>query len=192
MMNLRYGMLIQQWWQTRSPSGRRRSWGCLWLFILGWMGGAFVSYATVAGIMRLAGGARLIMSLSMGGFGWLWILFKQLGWLQESLQTPHLLWLPFAFTMPTAVYLFFVIWDKEVPPAYALQKRMTQFAASQGRDSADSVIQSLQIEHGVPFAHVPLDPQASAPIGLDGVSGEGHILVAAPTRAGKVRRVTAS
>ena len=190
MMKLRYGMLIQQWWQARSQTGRRRSWGCFWLFVFVWIGGAVVSYSTVAGIMRLAGGARLIMSLSMGSFGYLWALFKQLSLLQESVQTPHLLWLPLAFTMPSAIYLFFVIWDKEVHPAYALKKRMEQFADSQGRSSTASAVQQLQIEYGVPFAHVADEQQQLNRIGLDQTTGEGHILVTAPTRAGKGLHLT--
>ena len=189
-MKLRYGMLIQQWWQARSQSSRKRSWGCVWLFVCIWIGGAFVSYSAVAGIMRLAGGARFVMSLSMGSFGYLWALFKQLGLLQESVQTPHLLWLPLAFAMPAFVYLFFVIWDKEVHPAYALKKRMEQFANSQGRGSATSVSQQLQVDYGVPFAHVADAQQKSVRVGLDYVTGEGHVLVTAPTRAGKGLHLT--
>ena len=63
MMKLRYGMLLQQWWQSRSQVGRKRSWGCLWLFVFAWVSGAIVSASSVAGII---GGASTAYNASKG------------------------------------------------------------------------------------------------------------------------------
>ncbi|MGB1249630.1 MAG: type IV secretory system conjugative DNA transfer family protein, partial [Candidatus Promineifilaceae bacterium] len=88
------------------------------------------------------------------------------------------------------IYVFFVSWDKEVHPNYALNKRLAQFTESQGRGSVSLITQQLPVESGIPFAHIKDDQQKAVRVGLSYLSGEGHVLVTAPTRSGKGLHLT--
>lgn len=192
---IKLGHLLGQWWRERSVKARRRGWGCLGLWVLFWLSGAYWAFTSVAGIGRLAGGARLLMSLSMGGFGWLWVGLKRLGAITETVDKPHLLWIPLAFALPFGVYGFVRLLDQQPNTRYLLQRMLRRFAQSQGRvDSLggeiSAEIDALAIDTGIPFANVVGKDGSAKRIGLDYHSGEGHALVIGPTRSGKGLNLT--
>lgn len=195
---IKLGHLLRQWWKERSAKARRRSWGCLWLFVAFWLSGAYWAFTAVEGIGRLSGGARLLMSISMGGFGWLWGILKWMGVIVETGDRPHLLWIPLAFALPFGVFGFLRLLEQEPNTRYLMQRMLTRFARSQGRvDGSEltnggvaEITTALAIDSGIPFANVAGKNGGQQRIGLDYRTGEGHALVVGPTRSGKGLNLT--
>ncbi len=181
---------FRQWWAETAPAARRVWRVALVLFGLFWLAGAWYATQVVAGIVRLGGAARLLMGLGMGGFGFLWGGLKALGAFEETVQTPNLLWLPLALAMPAALYGFVALLDQSPNPLYGMQKKLVGFARSQGRTEAEVAAQKLAVNRGVPFATVADERKKTVRVGLDYTTGEGHVLVAGPTRSGKGLHLT--
>ncbi|MFQ5575474.1 MAG: hypothetical protein ACE5G8_00650 [Anaerolineae bacterium] len=192
------GVYFKQWWQTLPPSPKKR-----WRLFLGsfsavWLAGAVHAPTAVGGLARVEGPFRLLMALGMGGFSFLWRVLKSAGMIQETMDKPNLLWLPLALVVPGAVGLFFYILSQPPNPLYGIQKMLEQASRSQGRVTAEAIKEKLAIRRGIPLVQVGEGNAGAGAgrsektlIGLDYEQSEGHVIVVAPTRAGKVRRVTA-
>ena len=137
------------------------------------------------------------MALGMGGFSFLWRLLKATGMIQETTDSPHLLWLPLAFLVPGFIGLFVYILSQPPNPLFGIQKMLETASQAQGRVDVAVAQQQLTIELGIPLVQVGDDKgstKSSQPkktlIGLDYERAEGHVLVVAPTRAGKGLHLT--
>ncbi len=180
---------LQRWWRKMPPPKKRRWYIGLSLFALFWVAGAFYAPTVVAGIGRLSGGARLLMSLGMGGFAWLWGGLKAMGAMEETAQEPNLLWLPLSLALPAAMYGFFYLLDQVPNPLVNMQRQNEEFARTQGRVQEEEISQALPIKQGIPLAELPT-PTGTLKVGLDYQQAEGHVLVVGPTRSGKGLHLT--
>jgi type IV secretory pathway TraG/TraD family ATPase VirD4 len=181
---------LQQWWGEMAPAARKRWRAALALFTVFWLAGAWYAPRAVDGIARLTGPERPFMALGMGGFSFLWGGLKALGFLEETVRKTNLLWIPLALALPAAVVVFIILLDQPLSPLFAMQRKRDGFARSQGRDEAAVVAKRLQISRGVPFVTVVDNKKKQVKVGLDYAGGEGHALVAGPTRSGKGLHLT--
>ena len=197
MGEIKNGTYFKQWWREMAPKAKKRWRIALGLFALFWLAGAIYTPSAVAGIARLEGLARPLMSLGMGGFGFLWGGLKGLELIEETTQEPSLFWIVLALALPGAIFGFIYILDQAPNPLFNMQKMLEKFARSQGRMKDKEVAQTLTIQRGVPYATVNEDKaraerSRSKPVkvGLDYATGEGHVLVSGPTRSGKGLHLT--
>jgi hypothetical protein len=176
---------FKQWWQEM-PTAAKKRWRTV-LIILGviWLAGAWHAPRTVAGVDRLEGMARFLMSLALGSFSFLWSGLKALGAIEETVQEPNLFWVPLALALPGAGYGFFYLLNQPPNPLFNMQKKLASFSRSQGRVADEDVGQKLGMNQGVPYAIVMGAEKEQVKVGLDYDTGEGHILVTGPTRSGK-------
>jgi type IV secretory pathway TraG/TraD family ATPase VirD4 len=193
-MNLETGEIknstyFMQWWREMPAAPKKRWRLFLASFALFWLAGAVYAPTAVAGIARLTGLARLLMSLAMGGFTFLWRGLKGLGLIEETVQQPNLLWLLLALALPGVVFGFVYLLDQAPNPLFSMQKMVTSFAHSQGRLKDEDAGARLAITRGVPYALVGQGKQ-QVKVGLDYAAGEGHLLVSGPTRSGKGLHLT--
>jgi len=189
MGEIKNGTYFKQWWQEMAPRAKKRWRIALGLFALFWLAGAVYAPTAVAGIARLEGLARPLMSLGMGGFGFLWGGLKGLGLIEETAQEPSLFWIVLALALPGAIFGFIYILDQAPNPLFNMQKMLEKFARSQGRMKEKEVAQTLTIQRGAPYATVN-ENKKWVKVGLDYATGEGHVLVSGPTRSGKGLHLT--
>lgn len=182
---IRNGTYFKQWWQEMPPATKKRWRVFLLVFMLFWLGGALYTPAVVAGIARLTGLARVLMSLGMGGFGFLWGFLKEVNLIHDTIQEPNLFWLVLALAMPGTLFGFLYLLNQTPNPLFGMQKMVEQMGVSQGRLHNQAVVRQLAIERGVPVATVTDERNREVRVGLDYATGEGHLIVSAPTRGGK-------
>lgn len=191
------GTYFKQWWQNLPPTPKKRWWTVLGIFSAIWLAGAIHAPSAVAGLARVEGPFRLLMALGMGGFSFLWRILKSAGSIQETMDKPNLLWLPLALAVPGAIGLFLYILSQPPNPLFGIQKMLEKASRSQGRVEAKDVKEKLALKRGVPLVQVG-EGKAGAErsrskktlIGLDYDQSEGHVMVVAPTRAGKGLHLT--
>ncbi len=183
------GTYFKQWWQNLPAPRRKRIWTVLAVLTAFWLAGAIHAPTAVAGLARVEGLFRLIMSVGMGGFSFLWRMLKSSGALTETMETPNLLWLPLALIVPGAIGLFLYILSQPPNPLYGIQKMLENASRSQGRVAADNLKEKLTIQQGIPLTHEE-DGKEKVLLGLDYQTSEGHVMVVAPTRAGKGLHLT--
>lgn len=191
------GTYVKQWWQNLSSTRRKRIRTVAAVFSLFWLAGAIHAPTTAAGLARVEGPFRLLMSIGMGGFSFLWRGLKSSGLLTETAENPNMLWLPLALVLPSMVGLFGYILSQPPNPLYGMQKMLENRSRAQGRVLSDDLKATLAIEAGIPLTQEKDDnrsagQQQKEPIllGLDYEKAEGHLLVVAPTRAGKGLHLT--
>lgn len=190
------GTYFKQWWQTLPAARKKRIWTILAVFVTFWLAGAVHAPTVVAGLARVEGPFRLIMAVGMGGFSFLWRGLESSGAIVETRESPNLLWLPLALVVPGAIGLFLYILSQPPNPLYGIQKMLEKASRSQGRVAADDLKEKLAIKQGVPLtqiedkAHMKQGRKAKTLIGLDYEKSEGHVMVVAPTRAGKGLHLT--
>lgn len=183
------GTYFKQWWQNLPPTPKKRWWTVLGIFTAIWLAGAIHAPSAVAGLARVEGPFRLLMSLGMGGFSFLWRILKSTGAIQETMDKPNLLWLPLALLVPGAIGLFLYILSQPPNPLFGIQKMLEKASRSQGRVEAKDVQEKLALKRGVPLVQVGEGKEKTL-IGLNYEQSEGHVIVVAPTRAGKGLHLT--
>jgi type IV secretory pathway TraG/TraD family ATPase VirD4 len=183
------GTYFQQWWRELPPARKKRWWLVLSVLAAIWLAGAMHAPTTVAGIARLTGLARLLMSLGMGGFSFVWRLLKSSGTIADSIDSPNLLWLLLALALPGAVGLFLYVLSQPPNPLYAVQKMLAKGSQSQGRAETKTIQEKLALKQGVPLVQVGEGKNLTV-VGLDYDRSEGHVIVIAPTRSGKGLHLT--
>ena len=183
------GTYFKQWWQHLPPARKKRWWIFLSIFAAIWVAGAVYAPTVVDGLARVKGLVRLFMALALGGFSFLWRYLKLTGMIQETINKPNLLWLLLAAVVPGAIGLFLYILSQPPNPLFGVQKMLEQAAQAQGRVAAEDVPAKLAFQHGVPLVQVGRG-KAQKLIGLDYERAEGHVIVVAPTRAGKGLHLT--
>lgn len=183
------GTYFKQWWQNLPPTSKKHWRAVLGIFAAIWLAGAIHAPSAVAGLARVEGPFRLLMSLGMGGFSFLWRILKSAGMIQETMDKPNLLWLPLALLVPGAIGLFLYILSQPPNPLFGIQKMLEKASRSQGRVEAKDVKEKLALKRGVPLVHVGAGKEKTL-IGLDYEQSEGHVMVVAPTRAGKGLHLT--
>lgn len=183
------GTYFKQWWQSLPPSRRKKMSGVLLLLAVFWVAGAIQAPTAVAGLSRITGPFRLLMSLGFGGFSFVWRGLKSSGMLSDTVDAPNLLWLPLALLVPGAVALFFYVLSQPPNPLYGIQKMLEQASSAQGRMALDAVKNKLAIRDGIPLTQI-VDGNETVLLGLDSQTAEGHVMVVAPTRAGKGLHLT--
>lgn len=195
------GTYVKEWWRNLPGVRKKRGWLFLGIFVAVWLAGAVYAPTAVAGIARGEGIERLVFSLLFGGFAFFWSLLKAAGLIQETADQPHLLWVPLMFLMPAATGLFFYLLSRPPNPLYAMRKMMEKASRDQGRVEIEEVKETLAIEVGIPLTQISEEPESGRKsvgkeggkqtlIGLDYQRAEGHVLVVAPTRAGKGLHLT--
>jgi hypothetical protein len=184
------GSYIRQWWRGLDPTTRKRGWVILILFCAFWLAGAWCAPQAVAGLSGQDRSGQSLWALFMGGFSFLWGALKVLGIIEETSRQPHRLWIPLALVMPAAIGGFIFLWTRPANPLYSMQKKVAGFARSQGRIDTAAVAQKLQVTRGVPYATVADKKKRQVRVGLDYAGGEGHVLIAGPTRSGKGLHLT--
>jgi hypothetical protein len=129
------------------------------------------------------------MALGLGGFSFLWRILKVAGALQETSREPNVLWIPLALAVPAAVAGILALLGQPPHPLFRLRKRLEQMAQGQGRVEAGEAARALAMEQGVPLAQV-VEGKKQTLLGLAYEQVEGHVIVVAPTRAGKGLHLT--
>ncbi|MBX3059867.1 MAG: type IV secretory system conjugative DNA transfer family protein [Anaerolineae bacterium] len=183
------GTYFKQWWQNLPPTPKERWWTVLGIFTAIWLAGAIHAPSAVAGLARVEGPFRLLMALGMGGFSFLWRVLKSTGAIQETMDKPNLLWLPLALLVPGAIGLFLYILSQPPNPLFGIQKILEKASRAQGRVEAKDVQEKLALKRGVPLVQVGEGKEKTL-VGLDYDQSEGHVIVVAPTRAGKGLHLT--
>lgn len=191
------GTYFKQWWQTLPSARKKRIWTVLAVFVTFWLAGAVHAPTVVAGLARVEGPFRLIMAVGMGGFSFLWRGLESSGAIVETRESPNLLWLPLALVVPGAIGLFLYILSQPPNPLYGIQKMLEKASRAQGRVEASDLKDKLSIQQGVPLtqiddgkARTEQGRKAKTLLGLDYEKSEGHVMVVAPTRAGKGLHLT--
>ncbi len=177
------------WWQELSPAARRRWWAALGLFAAIWLPGALVAPSLVPGLAQVEGWFRPILALGMGGFAFLWRGLTAAGLIQETALQPSWLWFPLALFMPGSVFLFILLLSRPPNPRYAVRRMLERQSQAQGRVTAEEIAEKHEFKQGVPLVQVT-EGQEKKLIGLDYEKAEGHVMVVAPTRAGKGLHLT--
>lgn len=183
------GTYFKQWWQALPSARKKRIWIVLAVFVTVWLAGAIHAPTVVAGLARVEGPFRLIMAVGMGGFSFLWRVLESSGAIQETAETPNLLWLPLALVVPGTIGLFLYVLSQPPNPLYGIQKMLEKASRSQGRVEAAKLQEKLAIKQGVPLVQVGEGKEQKL-LGLDYQKSEGHAIVVAPTRAGKGLHLT--
>lgn len=183
------GAYFKQGWQNMPPARKKRWRIVLVGLALFWLAGALNAPGTVAGIARLEGPVRLLMSLGMGGFSFLWRILQAADLIRESVEKPNLLWLPLALAAPGAVGLFFYLLSQPPNPLYGIRKMQETAAHTQGRVTIAQIQTELTLTRGIPLVQVGTGKTQTL-VGLDYEAAEGHVMVVAPTRAGKGLHLT--
>jgi len=190
------GSYVKEWWQHLPAEKKRRYWMAAAIFTTIWLAGAIHAPTAVAGLARVDGPFRLLMALGMGGFSFLWRLLEATGAIQETAETPNLLWLPLALLVPGIISLFFYLMSQPPNPLFGIQKLLEKASQSQGRAEADDLKEALAIEKGIPLTQIEEETGKKGKLpkktllGLDYDRAEGHVIVVAPTRAGKGLHLT--
>lgn len=184
------GTYFAQWWHSLPSARKKRIGSVLAALATFWLAGAVHAPTTVAGIARLEGIVRLLMAVGMGGFSFLWRILKSSGAIVETREAPHLLWLPLALLVPGAIGLFLYILNQPPNPLYGVQKMLEKASRSQGRVVAADLKEKLVIRQGVPLTQIDEGKGKLHLLGLDYQKAEGHVIVVAPTRAGKGLHLT--
>lgn len=183
------GTYFKQWWQTLPSVRKKRIGSVLAAFAAFWLAGAIHAPTAVAGLARVEGPFRLLMAVGMGGFSFLWRVLKSSGAITETRETPNLLWLPLALVVPGAIGLFLYILSQPPNPLYGVQKMLEKASRSQGRVADGDLKEKLVIKQGVPLTQID-EGKGKLLLGLDYQRSEGHVMVVAPTRAGKGLHLT--
>jgi type IV secretion system protein VirD4 len=179
-----YEYFKQRWWE--SPPEKRRRWKISLVAVaLFWLAGAASAFLTVAGIVRLGLGARLLASAVMGPMGLPWGLLKLMGVIVETTAEPNLLWLALAALSAGFLWLAGKVLTAEPNAEVQQQRRHERQWQAQGRLPDEEVVEKLAIESGVPLAEVMMSKKRTVTVGIDYETGEGHALVIGPTRSGK-------
>ncbi|HUM70494.1 MAG TPA: hypothetical protein PLK31_16805, partial [Chloroflexota bacterium] len=97
------GTYVKQWWQNLPRATRKRWWMVLGIFSAIWLAGAIHAPSAVDGLARANWLFRLLLSLGMGGFSFLWRFLKSTGAIQETMDSPNLLWLPLSLLVPGVI-----------------------------------------------------------------------------------------
>lgn len=184
------GFYVNAWWERLPAARKRQARGALALLAVIWLVGALHAPSTVDGIARLDGFWRWLASLGMGGFSFLWRLFKHTGAIQETMQRPSLLWMLLTVTLPALLTGAAFILRLPVSEAYRMKKRLEQLAEAQGRLEPEEAARKFAIGQGVPLVHVTDRKGKTTMVGLDFATSKGHALVIAPTQAGKGLHLT--
>ena len=192
MGDVTIGTYAYEWWQSLPAATRHKAWWGVALFSTIWLAGASQAGAVVAGIGRLEGIARLLVSLCFGGFTFLWQLLVASGHIQETADEPNLLWLLLALILPGLLGLIGYLLSQPPNPRLGIQKLLEKTAAQQGRRQVEEMAASLTLERGIPLVQLPPSTKRDQPqlLGLAYERLEGHLLVTAPTRAGKGLHLT--
>lgn len=188
---------FNEWWQAL-PADRKRRWRIvLASFSTIWLAGALHAPTTVAGLATGSGFFRFLFSLGLGGLSFLWRLLKAAGLIQETLEKPNMMWVPLALAVPAAVFLFYYILNQPPNPQYGIKKMLEKASRSQGRVDIEDIQEKLTIEAGIPLTEIreadkknKQGKEKKKLIGLDYKRAEGHLMVVAPTRAGKGLHLT--
>lgn len=176
---------FKQRWRESAPEKRRRWKISLTVFALLWLAGAVSAFLTVAGIVRLGLGARLLAAAVMGPMGLPWGLLKLMGVIVETTEEPNLLWLALAALSAGFLWLAGKALTAEPDAEMQQQRRHERQWQAQGRLPDEEAAEKLAIEKGVPLAEVTVTEKRTVTVGIDYETGEGHALVIGPTRSGK-------
>lgn len=181
---------FKQLWRESAPQTKRK-WRVI-LTVLGvlWVSGTIAAISSVAGVMRLEGGAKILGALAMGPFGLLWGLLKWTGLITETAQEPNLFWLALAGINIGIGWLVGKVMTGEPNQLVQQQRQQEATEKAQGRLPAEEIQKNLQIEQGVSTAQIAADKKESVMVGVDYKTGEGHMLVVGPTRSGKGLHLT--
>ena len=190
MNQVAVGDYFKQWWQELPRTAKKRWWTALGIFAAVWLAGAIHAPSTVAGLAGDKGLLHLFLALGMGGFSFLWRILKLAGVIQETKDSPNILWMLLALVVPGIIGLFYHLRSQPADPLYGLRKKLEKAARSQGRVEAGALKEQLAIEEGIPLVQIEDDKKGKRLLGLDYQKSEGHVMVIAPTRAGKSLHLT--
>ncbi len=181
---------FKQLWQE-SASDTRRKWKIFFAVLSGlWLLGTVAAYTSVAGILRLGAGARVLPSLAMGPMGLVWALLKTAGVIEETLQEPNLFWLVLTGINVGLIWLVSKIAVSEPNQLVQEQRRHQAEEKAQGRLPVNEIGEKLQMTQGVPTAELKIAKKQRVSVGVDFENGEGHMLIVGPTRSGKGLHLT--
>jgi len=185
--------IIDYWktgWQDASPQSRRFWSIFLGVYLILWLLGGFLATKHVAAITEMEGLARLVTSLAMGPFGIIWTILKSLGAITESSRDPNIAWL--IFTALHVGPLALIIYASQLPldPEALHKRKAEQHHKIQGQLKPEEAAKVLSIKMGIPLATVKNKEKKPVKVGLDFATGQGHVLITAPTRAGKGLHLT--
>lgn len=183
------GTYFKQWWQNMQLAAKKRWWTTLGIFTAIWLAGAIHAPSAVAGLARVEGPFKWLMALGMGGFSFLWRLLKNSGAIEETMEKPNLFWLLLALIVPGVIGIFLYILSQPPNPLYGIQKMLEKTAREQGRVAAQDVKETLALKQGLPLVKLSEGKEQTL-VGLAYERSEGHVLVLAPTRAGKGLHLT--
>ena len=180
---------FREWLAGLDRRGKRVLLTALGVFSSVWLSGALLAPNVVAGIERLPPLMRVAAALCFGGFAWPWLLLERNGSIVESVQRPHLLWIPLAGVLPGIVGLAIWLLSQEVDPLTLMKRRIRELDRSQGHISADELAKMSAVDRGVPLAIVTTRKGKKVRVGLE-IESEGHVCSFAPTGRGKSLHLT--
>ncbi|GJM42744.1 MAG: hypothetical protein DHS20C20_30260 [Ardenticatenaceae bacterium] len=191
------GTYFKEWWQTLPLARKKRIWIGIGIFSAIWLAGAIHAPTAVAGIARQEGLLYFLSAICMGGFSFLWRILEATGLIQETMEAPNIFWMPLALLIPGIIGGFLYILSQPPNPLYGIQKMLEQASRSQGRVEVGDLQEKLAISEGIPLTEIDdrkkgskRKPVGKTLIGLDYKRSEGHVMVVAPTRAGKGLHLT--
>ncbi len=175
----------QELWRDASPVTRRRGRLALLLYLGLWALGAYLAFNQIAGIAALRDMGRPLAALVVGPLGVVWMLLEMTGFIVENPANPGLGWL-LPFTLHGG-FLVLVVYVGQLPlnPTFLHKRAAAKYLKGQGQLAGEEAAALLAVKTGSPLAVVRDKQKKAVKVGVDFATGQGHILVTAPTRAGK-------
>ena len=178
-----------RWRWTLLPAVARRVWKGAGVFLLVlWLAGALVASRSVAYVAAMEPAGRAIGAalVGPGGLALWWAESEEI--FQETAQNPAPWWMGAVAANGVLAYLlgsrlFAPTGTKERNHFHQQRHRLEQ-----GRLEGEEILERTSTARGVPLAIAGGREQATVSLPYQG--GEGHVLVVAPTRAGKGLHLT--
>lgn len=178
-------------WREKTPEGRRRYVILLVIYLCLLLVGSYLAATEMAAVMAIKMPERILAAVMVGPFGVVWAVLEETGHIVENPGQPGPGWV-LAFLAHLGAWVAAGYFGMQPVNQANLNKRaIAQHQERQGQLPAEEAAELLPIQVGVPYVTVKDKAQKRATVGLDYARGQGHVLVTAPTRGGKVRRVTA-
>jgi type IV secretion system protein VirD4 len=178
-----------RWRWTLLPAAARRFWkGAGALLLLVWLAGALAAAHSVAALAAMDPAPRLLLAAGVGPGGLaLWWLELQ-GLYRETAADPAPWWLGILFLNGLTVALLGGRLFAEAGTAERNAFRQHRHRLAQGRLEEGEILARVPTARGVPLALA--GGREPATVSVPYAGGEGHVLVVAPTRAGKSLHLT--
>jgi hypothetical protein len=177
-------------WREASPAGRRRGRIIMAVYLGLWLLGSFLAATQMAAVAAMAGLGKWLGALMVGPLGVLWQGMELTGLIVENPGQPGQGWLLPAGLHVGLLAVIYWLGSQPLNPAALHKRAAVKHRQSQGQLTAEEVAEKMPLKAGISLVVVEDRDKKPVTVGVDYATGQGHVLVIAPTRAGKGLQLT--